>query len=552
MRDVWRRYRAAKGVYLRANRAARAAGSVVCTAVLMTACADRTLADDAIAGDGDGAAVDGEDDAGVSGGDDDANDDSESEPWPLPAVVERLPPNGVDILVVVDNSSSMGEEQGKLSRALEELARTLVAIDGLDFRIAFVTTDNGNPWCEGGDTGTLQLSSCRSRLDAFETIAPDGKIDARAEGCLDVCTLDAINTDRPWLERIDGVANTGNLAESIACAAPQGIAGCGYEQPLEALRKALLRTQLQDDPAHGFLRPDAALAIVVLTDEADCSYHPDAGSIFDRDENPFWQGDGVPRSAVCWNAGVTCSGENPDVWAECHAQDKAVTGEETDDPSAAVLHPVQRYVEALSLADATKRPYLVDPAVAVVLVAGVPEGFEDGDVELSYPRTGPDDFVDDFGVGPGCISDHAQAAPPVRLRELAEAFPGAHGRNISSVCDVAYDPALAPIASLASGEVGPRCYPGCAADVDDSTAGVQVRCDVTQERGSPQGRVNEALPQCVGVPASIPDGASACWYAQTDALSDACQQRGANLEFEVLRAQPAPGGTTVSASCQPC
>ena len=59
-----------------------------------------------------------------------------------------------------------------------------------------------------------------------------------------MCDLPEVSADVPWLERIDGLTNVPELAEAIACAAPQGIAGCGHEQPLEAMRKALLRSKL--------------------------------------------------------------------------------------------------------------------------------------------------------------------------------------------------------------------------------------------------------------------------------------------------------------------
>src|SRR5690606_18070119 len=58
--------------------------------------------------------------------------------------------------------------------------------------------------------------------------------------------------------------------------------GCGFEQQLESMLKAVtpsssavsfvMGTQGQADRANaGFLRPDAMLAVVVLTDEEDCS-----------------------------------------------------------------------------------------------------------------------------------------------------------------------------------------------------------------------------------------------------------------------------------------
>ncbi len=56
----------------------------------------------------------------------------------------------VDIIFVIDNSGSMGDEQAMIAANLDALVDTL---DGaqppVDYRIAVTTTDNGNPWCQG-------------------------------------------------------------------------------------------------------------------------------------------------------------------------------------------------------------------------------------------------------------------------------------------------------------------------------------------------------------------------------------------------------------------
>ena len=57
----------------------------------------------------------------------------------------------VDIIFVVDNSGSMGEEQAYLAEGIAGLVDVLdQATPPVDYRIAVTTTDNGNPWCAGG------------------------------------------------------------------------------------------------------------------------------------------------------------------------------------------------------------------------------------------------------------------------------------------------------------------------------------------------------------------------------------------------------------------
>ena len=55
---------------------------------------------------------------------------------------------GVDILFVIDNSGSMGEEQANLSSSFASLINVLEDPEfDADYRIGITTNDNGNPGC---------------------------------------------------------------------------------------------------------------------------------------------------------------------------------------------------------------------------------------------------------------------------------------------------------------------------------------------------------------------------------------------------------------------
>jgi hypothetical protein len=189
----------------------------------------------------------------------------------------------VDFLFVIDNSGSMGPAQANLATSFPAFIEALEA-SGVNYRIGITTTDNGNPWCPGVTTpehGHLVMSSCKSRLDDF-LFSTD--VDVRDLACNDVCTLDAAEieilpttteydatpTPRPWLEHIEGRKNipaTTDIAAAFACFAPQGVNGCGYEQPLESMYLALVRGMAVTEPEYGFLRKLAALVIVIVTDD---------------------------------------------------------------------------------------------------------------------------------------------------------------------------------------------------------------------------------------------------------------------------------------------
>ncbi len=348
---------------------------------------------------------------------------------PLPAL------RASDIIFVVDNSGSMGEEQGALGLGIEQLIATLdQASPPVDYRIAVTTTDDGNPWCQGStpEAGNFRSTSCRTRPDEFVFNGAQ-VIDAFNEACLNFCELEQLDLSEPWVDvsRSTGTTNVpgDQVLETLSCMLPQGINGCGFEKPLESLSKAIRRAEVSTEPSFGFLRPGALLTVILLTDEGDCSYNEDHESIFlPEGGRVFWSDPDTPAptSAVCWNAGVQCTGSGP---YECSSADLDVNAEIASNPEQdAVLHPISRYVEELSSYGAY-----------VSAINGVAS---DGTVIYADTITDPD-FQNNFGIGPGCESPSARAVPPVRVREVIETVTGPG--NLYSVCEPSYGAALGAI-----------------------------------------------------------------------------------------------------------
>jgi hypothetical protein len=493
-----------------------------------------------------------------------------------------LPVNkDVDILFVIDNSGSMGEEQGRLAADIGALVDVLEdpAVNA-SYRIGVTTTDNNNPWCgtTSPEAGNLVLSSCRSRTGEF-VFGGNPPADATAVACTDLCNVDAIEIlpttteydaqprPRPWLESIDGSTNVGggvSMTDALQCAVPQGIAGCGFEAHLESMYKAFLRSQTDDEEQYGFLRSTAILSIVVMSDEVDCSYNTMYESIFlpeDQGGNPgvFWSDPGStsPTSAVCWNAGVSCQGSGSP-YDSCVAANKDVNGSVDVSDSDAVMHPVSRYANYVQELESIKQEYTPNQEVLVALLTGVPVSY---DGELTYSISLDANEQSDFGIGPGCTYDDgdpgtplASARPPVREKEFAEAFEVGGQTNLYSICQETYTGALGAIANSIRDQIRPACMPVCVADTDPITSGLQPSCTVTQESPQPGGGgIDEIdIPQCGGND-SLPDGADVCYVMLVnDALSDACAEEGWNLEFRIVRREgvPAPGGTSVTPMCQ--
>ncbi len=355
---------------------------------------------------------------------------------------------GIDVLFVVDNSGSMGAAQRRLQESAPAMVAALDAT-GLDYRIGATTTDNSNYWCTGGGVGEPDSGhlvppvSCRSHAEDF--YFSGSGIDVFDEACAEQCALEELSLApgaAPWLSS-DTLAGT-SMAEALACSLPMGINGCGFEQPLEAMYLATTWSEAPDTDESGFMRPNAHLVVIFVTDEVDCSLNPiHEISVMGQEgvgNRVFWSlpdEQQSPTSAVCWNAGVECTGPGTPQYDACIAQDKAVDGSDAANASAAVIYPLSRYAARL---DAVRASKVAGAGVYTFGITGVPEPYT-GPGDILYARgadaSNPNSFDAKFGVGPGCIEGDIEAVPPVRMLEFTQAGDQA-GVPLFSICANSY------------------------------------------------------------------------------------------------------------------
>ncbi len=480
----------------------------------------------------------------------------------------------VDILVVVDDSATMVEEQSLVGRSFAPLVDLLEAPDvGASYRIAVTTTDVGNPLCDAAaaERGAFVSSSCSARVGDF--VSADGR-DGSAPGCLDHCgasaveilptttAFDAVPAPRPWIERVDCTTNLAGIstADALACIGPQGVAGCRFESPLEAMYQALLRTMTPGDPQFGFLREHATLFVLLLTDGTDCSHRDEHEGIFlpaEQGGTPvFWSDPEAVEStrAVCWNAGVRCEGDG-DPYDACTPTNASIDGEFGVPDEDAVLHPVSRYVELLRQIEDSKRHIATEPAVVVSLVSGVPQGY---DGEMVYMRSADPIEEAEFGIGPGCTYDDGDpstplviAHPPVREKAVVNAFVGDELR-IHSMCQGdGYDETLAPLVETIRDILIPLCMPACVADLSPEVPGLQPRCTLREEAPHVEtGEVHEQIILPCATGGTLPDGEDIC-FVELAGEQGFCAERGWNLEFQLVRREGRcrHDGTRIFATC---
>jgi hypothetical protein len=156
----------------------------------------------------------------------------------------------MDLVFIVDDSGSMSEEQSNLASNFPKVVSILDSFktkggSKIDWRAAITTSGRDVaytisamgmtiPQNEKGDNGAFRnKSSCGST--------------------------------KAWVEKADS-----NATQAFSCLAKVGTSGPSLEMPLYAMKLSLV-DRVADGKNAGFLRPDALLAVIILTDEDDCS-----------------------------------------------------------------------------------------------------------------------------------------------------------------------------------------------------------------------------------------------------------------------------------------
>jgi hypothetical protein len=227
------------------------------------------------------------------------------------AVLAPSPNSYVDILFMIDDSTSTLEYQTDLKNSVPAFVDRLNARAGglPNVHIGVVTSDLGTS-AAGNSTPAPAIGT------ACAGTGENGILHAGPQ-VSGPYLVDTLNND--------GVTRTQNFAGTITDAITSivsvGAAGCGFEQHLEAVRRAL-----DNNAANaGFLRDDASLAVILVGDEDDCSiadtafFSPDTATL------------GALQSFRCTRFGITCDqgGATPDGMNEigpksgCHSNEQS-------------------------------------------------------------------------------------------------------------------------------------------------------------------------------------------------------------------------------------
>ncbi|MFH2007268.1 MAG: vWA domain-containing protein [bacterium] len=433
----------------------------------------------------------------------------------IPQSAER----DVDMLFVIDNSGSMAGEQANLRQNFSALMTELRNMTGglPNVHLGVTSTDLGTgmfqiTYCEqqGGDAGGLMTGACANPTGGAPYI-----IDVEPQSCeitkeptgncsAHTCSQTHCAFESSTQFAVD--AATGcprcrnyqneELEDVFACIADLGTMGCGFEQPLESMYKALDTGNAANT---GFIRENAFLAILLITDEDDCS--GSTPQLYDNTQTDINSTLGPLTSYRCFEFGISC-----DINSRTHQGTRQNCVPRED--GAALLQPLSRYIQFLQA--------LKDPAMLVIAAiagpvtpspSGVGHNMVVGLDDLSQPD-----------LQYSCTTAVDGAVPGIRVFTLISAFneeADIAQWAYTSICSADYSPALQGIGNKIKDILEFQCLPsplkGCA-DVGvefgtpraDETCAVNAQClaecQVTDvfERGTPN-ETEYIVPPCLEV-----------------------------------------------------
>ncbi len=327
----------------------------------------------------------------------------------------------LDVLFVIDDSPTMLDKQTNLKNSFDSFVTTLSAGGLPNLHLGVITTDVGTKGTDEPNPLTNGIGSGPGSCDQY------GKNGNLVNG-------GALVTGQ-YIIDADGTKNyTGELADAFDSIASVGGNGCGFEQPLHALQRALDNNAANT----GFLRPTARLGIIVLTDEDDCTFRTPA--MLDAAATATL---GPLQSIRCTRFGVTCDvgGTTTDEMFQVGPKSGCHSNE-----ASTYMTDIGRYTTFL-------RGLKTDPREVVFgAIIGNPTPVE---VELRTPPGGGTAIP---ALAHSCTYTGANgeevADPGVRLAQLATTLPQG---SFSSVCSGNLRTPMTDIATRLKPLVGDAC-----------------------------------------------------------------------------------------------
>jgi len=175
----------------------------------------------------------------------------------IPVTVNR----DIDILFVIDDSPSMLDKQTNLKNNFPSFIDVLNTIQGglPNVHLGVVTSDVGT----SAEDGTMAATIGSTGMGGCSGMGKMGNLQTNGT----TLVSGAYISDIKAADGSRSVNYTGKLEDAFSAIASVGAGGCGFEQHLEAAKRALSNNAANS----GFLRQSAYLALIFIQDEDDCS-----------------------------------------------------------------------------------------------------------------------------------------------------------------------------------------------------------------------------------------------------------------------------------------
>ena len=423
----------------------------------------------------------------------------------------------LDILFLIDKSPTMGDEQASLTANFPRFMQILSQIEGglPNVHIGVISQDIG----AGGLT--IAGGGCSGTGDNGNLLAQ-----ARVPGCTPPNGSFISDIDNAGARRKN---YTGTLEETFSCIATLGPNGCGFEQHLGSLTKALV-----GNPANaGFLRPNAFLAIIIISDEDDCTHsNPkiyDANGSFVNELGPF-------ADFRCFEWGWECDqgtmGRDARTYTNCKPRNNSPYLKHPNEMVQAIkdlkANPKNIIVSAIIGPSALTDPQIVNTVVGINTAMG------------NTPV-----------VQPSCTNGDQNAFPMPRIAHFAQQFP--ERNTFHSLCSGDLGGALTEIAQKIRGVVGNPCFETDVdtTDNDPGNPGLQLTCTVSDVVApGTDHSVETIIPACKMADDDTPagDAQQPCWYVKPDMLR--CADYPSQLTLAIHpEPRATPPDTHVVAQC---
>ncbi|MEO8552631.1 MAG: hypothetical protein ABI678_21790 [Kofleriaceae bacterium] len=355
----------------------------------------------------------------------------------------------LDLLFVVSNEGNTVDLQSLWREAVPRLLLE-ISIDGRpDLHVGAITPDLGTMVASGAHGPTIggNVGGCVDDGDAGALVQHQPEI-----------------PDRFLIDSDAATNHPGSLELDLRAILSLGASGCGYQQHLAAIRAAFA------NPSNlGFRRDDAALGIIVVSDEDDCSALDP--SLFDASTSTL----GPLQHFRCTQFGVRCA--EPDMTLE-----GSRTGCLPDASSTIIEDPAELLPTIAALAGDPRR-----------VTFGAVIAPNDVSIELRAPA-GSTVLIPALAHACELVdADSGQtvdaADPAVRLAWFADQL-GDRGA-VASICD-GLDDAATTMGMNLRRAMGDRCIEN-AIDL--------ARCEVVDQLGASE----TPLPPCAGASTSCYD-----------------------------------------------